>query len=149
VIGADEQREISTRLTLDPATVEIWSRPRFSADEWNLHARGCISKAPPCAAAPDITEVTVAHADPASIYRKATISDIDYGPTFALLQTLRRQGEEIVETTLSVPTPARAPIPARRCCIPPASTPPSTACSISSPRATRTPRPGCRSVSNA
>jgi acyl transferase domain-containing protein len=150
VIGADEQREISTRLTLDPATVEIWSRPRFSADEWNLHARGCISKAPALrGAAPDITEVTVAHADPASIYRMATISDIDYGPTFALLQTLRRQGEDIVETTLSVPTPARAPIPARRCCTPPASTPPSTACSISSPRAMRTPRPGCRSVSNA
>lgn len=105
VLGAEEQREISTRLTPEPATVEIWSRPRFSVDDWNLHARGRIAKAPAMrGTAPEIAEVTVAHADPASIYRKAEFSDIDYGPSFALLKTLRRQGEDIVETTLDVPS---------------------------------------------
>jgi acyl transferase domain-containing protein/NADPH:quinone reductase-like Zn-dependent oxidoreductase/NADP-dependent 3-hydroxy acid dehydrogenase YdfG/acyl carrier protein len=104
VLGAEEQREISTRYTPDPATVEVWSRPRFASDDWNLHARGRISKAPALrGTAPDLAEVTVAHADPASIYRKARYSDIDYGPSFSLLKTLRRQGEDIVETTLSVP----------------------------------------------
>jgi acyl transferase domain-containing protein len=121
VIGADEQREISTRLTSDPATVEVWSRPRFSADEWNLHARGRIGKAPVLRGEPPvITDLTVAHSDPASIYRKASFSDIDYGPAFALLQTLRRHEEEIVETTLSVPDAGTAPTRARRCCTRPA-----------------------------
>lgn len=104
VVGTDEQREISTRLSPDPATVEVWSRVRFSPDEWHMHARGRIGKAPKLRGeAAKITELTVAHADAAAIYRKARQSDIEYGPSFALLRTVRRQGEEILETTLSVP----------------------------------------------
>lgn len=104
VIGADEQREISTRLISDPASVEVWSRPRFSPDEWNMHARGRIARAPKLRGAPPaITDLTVAHDDADEIYRKARQSDIEYGPAFSLLKSLRRQGEEILETRLAVP----------------------------------------------
>ncbi|MBB3957628.1 type I polyketide synthase [Novosphingobium sediminicola] len=104
VLGAEEQREISTRLISDPASVEIWSRPRFSPDEWHMHARGRIARAPKLRGeAPKISDLTAAHDDADEIYRKARQSDIDYGPSFSLLRTLRRQGEEILETTQAVP----------------------------------------------
>lgn len=104
VLGSEEQREISTRLISDPASVEIWSRPRFSPDEWHMHARGRIARAPKLRGeAPKIIDLTVAHDDAEEIYRKARQSDIEYGPSFSLLKTLRRQGEEILETTQAVP----------------------------------------------
>jgi acyl transferase domain-containing protein/NADPH:quinone reductase-like Zn-dependent oxidoreductase/acyl carrier protein len=42
MLPPDQMRELSVRLHGDTAVVEIWSRPRLSAGEWTLHARGRI-----------------------------------------------------------------------------------------------------------
>ena len=84
-LPGDQMRELSVRLHGEASTVEIWSRARFAAGEWTLHAKGRIVR--PASPAPG----AVARARPGmlpraltaeAVYGSAAASGIGYGPAF-------------------------------------------------------------------
>ncbi|HKM61646.1 MAG TPA: SDR family NAD(P)-dependent oxidoreductase [Acidisphaera sp.] len=78
----DQMRELSVRLHGDTAMVEIWSRPRLSADEWTLHARGRIVRI----ASPVPEFIPRArlpkHLTADQVYDSAAASGVSYGKLF-------------------------------------------------------------------
>jgi phthiocerol/phenolphthiocerol synthesis type-I polyketide synthase C len=86
-IAEDETREVSTRYAEANSTVEIWSRKRFSAQEWVLHARGTVEparRAPGKPLAPPVAAETV-HDTARAVYEEATRAGLEYGHHFALV----------------------------------------------------------------
>lgn len=96
-------REISVRYSDPSASIEIYSRPRFAPDEWTLHARGHVNGAPEVPPLPPSVSGEILREDPERIYDIAARSGIDYGPDFALLRSLRRDDEEVIEVKLAAP----------------------------------------------
>ena len=92
VVGADETREISTRYAEGTGTLEIWSRRRFSADKWLLHARGRLSTRiearPPVLALPIRAQLMVD--SPEQVYGEARRSGLEYGPLFRVVANCER-----------------------------------------------------------
>lgn len=87
-IAEDETREVSTRYAEATGTIEIWSRKRFSTQDWVLHARGTIARAargPGAILAPPVPEMTI-HDSQAEVYLEATRAGLDYGHHFALVR---------------------------------------------------------------
>lgn len=106
VLPADGQREISVRYGEISASVEIYSRPRFGGDDWTLCAQGHIAPAAANQGQPPKAGFGVmSTANPEGIYRRASASGIDYGPTFRLLENLRRGDEDVIEVTLASADP--------------------------------------------
>lgn len=103
--GEDETREVSTRYFEHTGTVEIWSRRRFAAGDWILHARGALAPLQNAAALPLPPLPTVQDpilSETAEIYAAAERAGLDYGPRFrAVVSTLR--DETVGESRLSVP----------------------------------------------
>lgn len=92
-IAPDEMREVSTRYSEASNAIEVWSRKRFSAQEWVLHARGRIETltTPPCEPLPLPTRGEDYHQDTAGeIYAEATRAGLDYGPMFQLVTSAER-----------------------------------------------------------
>ena len=91
-IAPDETREVSTRYSEGSGAIEIWSRKRFSAQDWVLHARGRISpvtrQVPAPLALPEPEQTIID--TPAEIYAEATLAGLDYGPHFRLVTGSRR-----------------------------------------------------------
>lgn len=91
-IADDEAREVSTRYFDATGTIEIWSRRRFSTQEWTLHARGSIAllhRAPPEPLAPPIPSETVLNtAD--EVYAEAIRAGLEYRPLFQLVTSSAR-----------------------------------------------------------
>lgn len=91
-ISDDETREVSVRYAAATSTVEIWSRKRFSAQEWSLHARGIISALTrpetkpldPPVAAEKVRDTA------AEVYEESTLAGLDYGPLFQLVTSSER-----------------------------------------------------------
>ncbi|MCA3611600.1 MAG: SDR family NAD(P)-dependent oxidoreductase [Methylobacterium sp.] len=91
-IAEDETREVSVRYATGTSSVEIWSRKRFSAQEWSLHARGIISPLTrpetkpldPPVAAEKVKDTA------AEVYEEATLAGLDYGPLFQLVTSSER-----------------------------------------------------------
>ncbi|KAF0227769.1 MAG: Beta-ketoacyl [Beijerinckiaceae bacterium] len=91
-IAQDETREVSTRYAEAGNTIEIWSRKRFSAQDWVLHARGRISvltrhvsePLPPPDAKTKVSDTA------AQLYAEATRAGLDYGPLFQLVTANER-----------------------------------------------------------
>lgn len=103
--GDDETREVSTRYFEHTGTVEIWSRRRFAAGDWILHARGALAplqnaatlSLPPL---PMVQDPILSEA--AEIYAAAERAGLDYGPRFrAVVSTLR--DETVGESRLGIP----------------------------------------------
>jgi len=91
-IAEGETREVSTRFAAQTATVEIWSRKRFSAQEWTLHARGTISvtnQSETLPFAPPIEAEKVRDTEQ-EIYDEATRAGLEYGPHFRLVSASER-----------------------------------------------------------
>ncbi|MCZ8186538.1 MAG: type I polyketide synthase [Beijerinckiaceae bacterium] len=92
-IAQDETREISTRYAEAANTIEVWSRKRFSAQEWVLHARGRIeplsTPVVPPLPGPDHGEGYFRDT-PAEVYAEATLAGLDYGPMFQLVTASER-----------------------------------------------------------
>jgi phthiocerol/phenolphthiocerol synthesis type-I polyketide synthase C len=103
--GEDETREVSTRYFEHTGTVEIWSRRRFAAGDWILHARGALTPLQNAAALPLPPLPTVQNpilSETAEIYAAAERAGLDYGPRFqAVISTLR--DETVGESRLRVP----------------------------------------------
>lgn len=103
--GEDETREVSTRYFEHTGTVEIWSRRRFAAGDWILHARGALAPLQNAAALPLPPLPTVQDpilSETAEIYAAAERAGLDYGPRFrAVVSTLR--DETVGESRLRVP----------------------------------------------
>ncbi len=105
-IAQDEIRELSTRFAESTDTIEIWSRKRFSASEWLLHARGKIGIAtgqPPAPLAPPVPECTV-NDTPRQVYEQATLAGLDYGPMFQLV-TANARDDVTAHSQLATPDP--------------------------------------------
>lgn len=80
-LSPDQMRELSVRLG-EGAVVEIWSRPRFGADAWTLHARGRIvrpASQPAAFIAPAILPVPIT---PGAVYDAADAAGVHYGRLF-------------------------------------------------------------------
>lgn len=105
-IAPDEMRELSTRYSEATGTVEIWSRKRFSTQEWVLHARGSINvlNRTVCAplAPPDSADKVSDTA--AEVYAEATRAGLDYGPLFRLVASSER---DVItnDARLEIPAP--------------------------------------------
>ncbi len=92
-IAQDETREVSTRYSEASNAIEVWSRKRFSAQEWVLHARGRIETltTPPCEPLPLPTSGEDYRQDTAGeIYAEATRAGLEYGPMFQLVTSAER-----------------------------------------------------------
>lgn len=99
-IADNETREVSTRYTEATGAIEIWSRKRFSEQEWVLHARGMIEPArrgPGQPLAPPVAAETV-HDTAQAVYIEATRAGLDYGPRFALVTKSHRDAVTTVST---------------------------------------------------
>ncbi|MDS4016557.1 MAG: type I polyketide synthase [Candidatus Accumulibacter sp.] len=91
-IADGEAREISTRYFEVTETIEIWSRRRFSAQEWVLHARGVLSTfkralaevLPPPIASEKVSDTA------AEVYAEAERAGLEYGPLFQLVTASER-----------------------------------------------------------
>lgn len=85
-LSTDTMREISVRYLEGTSQIEIWSRARFAADEWLLHARGWIGRARGAVGAPVSPPKPdeIRHATQAEIYAEARRAALDYGPYFRL-----------------------------------------------------------------
>ncbi len=81
-LPADQMRELSVRLHADAAIVEVWSRARFAAGEWTLHAKGRIvrvtSPVPVAACLQHLPKRLTA----SEVYASAEASGVSYGPAF-------------------------------------------------------------------
>lgn len=91
-IAQDEVRETSTRYSDGTNTIEIWSRKRFSTQEWVLHARGRLSllkRQVTEPLAPPVAAVKVSDTA-AEVYAEATRAGLDYGPMFQLVTSSER-----------------------------------------------------------
>ncbi|MFM8749945.1 SDR family NAD(P)-dependent oxidoreductase, partial [Rhabdaerophilum sp.] len=91
-IAEDETREVSVRYATATSTVEIWSRKRFSAQEWSLHARGIISpltRPETKPLDPPVTSEKVKDTA-AEVYEEATLAGLEYGPLFQLVTSSER-----------------------------------------------------------
>ncbi len=103
-IAQDETREVSTRYAEAGSTIEIWSRKRFSAQEWVLHARGRISvlhrhvsaPLPPPNARTKVSDTA------AQLYAEATRAGLDYGPLFQLV-TANERDDATSDVKLAAP----------------------------------------------
>ncbi len=109
-ISEDETREVSVRYAAATSTVEIWSRKRFSAQEWSLHARGIISP---------LTRPETKPLDPpvasekvkdtaAEVYEEATLAGLEYGPLFQLVTSSERD-RVTTDSQLAAPKAASGP----------------------------------------
>ncbi len=91
----DQMRELSVRLHGEASVVEIWSRARFSAGEWTLHATGRIvrvaSPVPALVAMPPMPKLLTAD----EVYGSAAASGVSYGPAFRLVQGGARSSTHI------------------------------------------------------
>lgn len=106
-IAEGETREVSTRFAEATSGIEIWSRKRFSEQEWVLHARGTIEPAkrgPGKRLAPPVPTETV-HDTAQAVYTEATRAGLDYGPHFALVTKSHRDAVTTV-STLAAPDPS-------------------------------------------
>jgi NADPH:quinone reductase-like Zn-dependent oxidoreductase/acyl carrier protein len=81
-LPTDQMRELSVRLQEDTGTVEIWSRLRFSAGEWTLHAKGRVVRI--ASAVPAFVPRTALPAalTARDVYDAAAASGVTYGPLF-------------------------------------------------------------------
>ncbi|HRE20339.1 MAG TPA: SDR family NAD(P)-dependent oxidoreductase, partial [Rhabdaerophilum sp.] len=105
-IAEGETREVSTRYAEATGGIEIWSRKRFSEQEWVLHARGTIEPArrgPGKPLLPPVPADTV-HDTAQAVYAEATRAGLDYGPHFALVTKSYRDAVTTV-STLAAPDP--------------------------------------------
>ncbi len=91
-IAEDETREVSVRYATGTSMVEIWSRKRFSAQEWSLHARGIISPLTRPETKPlDPPVVSEKVKDTAAqVYEEAAMAGLEYGPLFQLVTSSER-----------------------------------------------------------
>lgn len=106
-IAEGETREVSTRYSEATGGIEIWSRKRFSEQEWVLHARGTVEPArrgPGAPLAPPVPAETV-HDTAQAVYVEATRAGLDYGPHFALVTKSHRDAVTTV-STLAAPDPS-------------------------------------------
>ncbi|MBV8133383.1 MAG: type I polyketide synthase, partial [Alphaproteobacteria bacterium] len=96
----DGMREISVRLSGDTQVVEIWSRPRLSANEWMLHARGRIVQvvSPSPAFAP--SQALAHQITAAEVYDIAAAAGFQYGPAFRCMLRATRD-DKAIEVELS------------------------------------------------
>ena len=85
-LPADQMRELSVRLHEEASLVEVWSRVRFGAGEWTLHARGRIvritSPVPAAAVMAHLPKLLTAD----EVYASAEASGLSYGPAFRLVR---------------------------------------------------------------
>lgn len=106
-IAEDETREVSTRYAEATGIIEVWSRRRFSTQDWVLHARGVITRAtrgPGAILAPPVPERTI-HDTKAQVYAEATAAGLEYGPHFALVSRSSRD-EVTTDSHLASPNPS-------------------------------------------
>ena len=96
----DGMREISVRLSGDTQVVEIWSRPRFSANEWTLHARGRIVQVVSPAPAFVPRQALAHQITAAEVYDIAAAAGVQYGPAFRRLLRATRD-DKVFEVELS------------------------------------------------
>lgn len=106
-IAEDETREVSTRYAEATGIIEIWSRRRFSTQEWVLHARGPIARATrgPGAILPPPVPARTIHDTKAQVYAEATAAGLEYGHHFALVSRSCRD-EVTTDSHLVFPDPA-------------------------------------------
>jgi phthiocerol/phenolphthiocerol synthesis type-I polyketide synthase C len=95
---------VEIRTTLSPATgmIEIASRPRLSAADWTLHARGKMFE-PVSAVAISrnvVDETSAKHIDAAEIYDKAGNVGLDFGPAFRQAAQVLKYSETHVSVIL-------------------------------------------------
>jgi phthiocerol/phenolphthiocerol synthesis type-I polyketide synthase C len=98
-LSPDRMRELSVRLQGDTG-VEIWSRPRFGADAWTLHARGRIvrvaSQLPAFVPVADLPTPFTA----AAVYAAAANAGVQYGTLFRRVLGGARS-DTLIEVALS------------------------------------------------
>ncbi|MCA0406512.1 MAG: SDR family NAD(P)-dependent oxidoreductase [Proteobacteria bacterium] len=106
-IAEDETREVSTRYAEATGVIEIWSRRRFSTQDWVLHARGTVARAtrgPGAVLAPPVPARTI-HDTRDQVYAEAVAAGLEYGPHFALVTTSSRD-EVTTDSHLAAPQPS-------------------------------------------
>jgi phthiocerol/phenolphthiocerol synthesis type-I polyketide synthase C len=91
-VAPDETREVSTRYAEAGNGIEIWSRRRFAAEAWVLHARGrlALAKTPAPAPLPPPVEGETITDSADALYAEASLAGLDYGPLFRLVTTSTR-----------------------------------------------------------
>jgi phthiocerol/phenolphthiocerol synthesis type-I polyketide synthase C len=90
-----QMREISVRHTGTTGAIEIWSRPRLGTDGWTLNGRGrlvAVSRGP--RARRDMGEV-ISESPGSTVYERASLSGIDYGPAFQRIISLKRNAKHM------------------------------------------------------
>jgi len=96
----DAMRELSVRLNGDTHVVEIWSRPRFGADEWILHARGRITQIASATPAFLPRQALPHRLTADQVYDSANAIGVTYGPSFR--RVLRgERSDTLIEVELS------------------------------------------------
>ncbi|WP_165498158.1 type I polyketide synthase [Siculibacillus lacustris] len=96
-LAPGEIREIATRWSDQTRTIEIWSRHRFAADGWLLHARGSLAvsrRARPAPLAGPTPETAVIDGA-AAVYAEATRTGLDYGPAFRAVSEVTRDDDTV------------------------------------------------------
>jgi phthiocerol/phenolphthiocerol synthesis type-I polyketide synthase C len=96
----DGMREISVRLSGETQVVEIWSRPRLSANEWTLHARGRIVQVVSAAPAFAPWQASAHRITAGEVYDIAASAGVQYGPAFRRLLRATRD-DKVIEVELS------------------------------------------------
>ncbi|OYU48980.1 MAG: hypothetical protein CFE31_06240 [Rhizobiales bacterium PAR1] len=91
-IAQDETREVSTRYSEAGSSIEVWSRKRFSTQDWVLHARGRLGilTRPVSAPLPPPIEHLKVKDTAAEVYAEATLAGLEYGPLFQLVTASER-----------------------------------------------------------
>ncbi len=91
----DQMRELSVRLHEEASLVEVWSRARFGAGEWTLHARGRVvrvtSPVPAAAVMAQLPHRLTADV----VYARAAASGLSYGPSFRRVRGGARSDTQI------------------------------------------------------
>lgn len=98
----NSMQEVCLRHSPETGMVTISSRKRFAADDWTLHAKArLVDTFTPPAALPFFGAVE-SEADSQTIYARAKMRGLDYGPAFRLMRHMRRSGD-VLAVTLAKP----------------------------------------------
>lgn len=90
-----QMREISVRHTGTTGAIEIWSRPRLGTDGWTLNGRGrlvTVSRSP--RARRDMGTI-LSQSEGSTVYERASLSGIDYGPAFRRIVSVKRNAKHM------------------------------------------------------
>ena len=104
VVDGHDTRETLLRLSPDDLVFEIYSRARLSEDDWSLHVRGTLSKAPEAVPAGAELSGTDGVIGADGLYRITEQFGLFYGPAFRRAESVETYGDRAAKVVFAEPT---------------------------------------------